>query len=99
MRKTAFLLILLMTGVYFYAAVGLPAIGDKDSAPNTHVSPRYIEKSYEETASPNMVTATLADYRGYDTLGETTVIFIAGLATFLIINTGSGKKGQKGGSK
>jgi len=99
MRKAAILLIFLMIGVYFYAAAGLPFIGDANSAPNTHVSPRYIEKSYEETASPNMVTATLADYRGYDTLGETTVIFIAGLATFLILTTASGKKGEKGGNK
>jgi len=93
------LLIVLMAGVYFYAAAGLPLIGDAGSAPNTHVSPRYIEKSYEETDSPNMVTATLADYRGYDTLGETTVIFIAGLATFLILTTATGKKGQRGGGK
>jgi multicomponent Na+:H+ antiporter subunit B len=81
-----------MAGVYFYTAVGLPLIGDANSAPNTHVSPRYIEKSYEETASPNMVTATLADYRGYDTLGETTVIFIAGIATVMILRTAASKK-------
>jgi len=38
-----------------------------------------------ETGSPNFVTAILADYRGYDTLSETTVIFTAGLACVLIL--------------
>jgi multicomponent Na+:H+ antiporter subunit B len=52
------------------------------------VSPRYIEKAFEETAVPNMVTAVLADYRGYDTLGETTVIFAAGICCLLILGRG-----------
>jgi multicomponent Na+:H+ antiporter subunit B len=39
----------------------------------------------EETATPNMVTSILADYRGYDTLGETTVIFTAGMACILLL--------------
>jgi len=39
----------------------------------------------EETATPNMVTSVLADYRGYDTLGETTVIFSAGMACILML--------------
>jgi len=39
----------------------------------------------EETATPNMVTSVLADYRGYDTLGETTVIFTAGISCILLL--------------
>jgi len=46
---------------------------------------RWIEKGLEETAVPNMVTYGLADYRGYDTLGETTVIFAAGVSVILLI--------------
>ena len=46
---------------------------------------RYIEKGHEETEVPNMVTYILADYRGYDTLGETTVIFTAGVAVILLL--------------
>jgi multicomponent Na+:H+ antiporter subunit B len=45
----------------------------------------YVERSYPDTATPNMVTAVLADYRGYDTLGETVVILTAGLAVALIL--------------
>jgi len=39
----------------------------------------------EETATPNMVTSVLADYRAYDTLGETAVIFTAGMACILLL--------------
>jgi multicomponent Na+:H+ antiporter subunit B len=46
---------------------------------------RWIEKGLEETAVPNMVTYGLADYRGYDTLGETSVIFTAGVSVILLL--------------
>ncbi len=46
---------------------------------------RWIEKGLRETAVPNMVTYGLADYRGYDTLGETTVIFTAGVSVILLL--------------
>jgi multicomponent Na+:H+ antiporter subunit B len=39
----------------------------------------------EDAATPNVVTTVLADYRGYDTLGETTVIFTAGVACILLL--------------
>jgi multicomponent Na+:H+ antiporter subunit B len=63
----------------------MPDWGDPNSPANAHVSPRYIEKVMEETEVPNMVTAVLADYRGFDTLGETTVVFCAGISVLLIL--------------
>lgn len=63
----------------------MPAWGDPESPASLHVSPRYIEKSLEETEVPNMVTAVLADYRSYDTFGETTVVFAAGICCLLIL--------------
>lgn len=76
----------------FYAAPALPPVGDRDSPASRHVSPRYIEKSLEEMATPNMVTTVVTDYRGYDTLGETTVIVTAGLACLLILGGGAVKE-------
>jgi|LGVE01.1.fsa_nt_gb multicomponent Na+:H+ antiporter subunit B len=46
---------------------------------------RFVEEGVHETEVPNMVTYILADYRGYDTLGETTVIFTAGVAVLLLL--------------
>jgi multicomponent Na+:H+ antiporter subunit B len=74
------------TGVLLiYGTVDMPHWGDPHSPASIHVSPRYIEKAMEETAVPNMVTSVLADYRGYDTLGETAVIFTAAMACILLI--------------
>lgn len=71
-----------------YAEGGLPDRDDPRAPASIHVSPAYIERSLPETATPNMVTAVLADYRGYDTLGETVVILTAGLAVLLILPRG-----------
>ena len=63
----------------------LPEFGDPASPASTHVSPRFIEDAAAETGAANMVTAVLADYRGYDTLGEAAVIFAAGLGCLVIL--------------
>ena len=84
-----------------YAASELPSRGHPDNPINSDTSlagtpgasAHYIRNAYNETATPNMVTAILADYRGYDTLGETTVIFCAGIVVFLILRK------QKDGTK
>jgi multicomponent Na+:H+ antiporter subunit B len=64
----------------------LPAIGDP-AAPVVagEVSQYYIENSYEQTGAKNAVTAVLAAYRGFDTLGEATVVFSAGVAMLLVL--------------
>lgn len=80
------LLAVLVTGaVLAYGTLDMPSYGDPESPPNLHVAPRYIDQSAEETGVINMVTAVLASYRGYDTLGETTVIFTAGLSLILLL--------------
>lgn len=71
--------------VLLRAAAELPPVGDADTPPFTHVAPYYIEHGHEETGATNLVTAVLADYRGYDTFGELTVIFTAGAACLLIL--------------
>jgi len=68
-----------------YATSGLPERADPQAPANLHVSPTYIEDTMEDTHTPNIVTSVLADYRGYDTLGETIVIFTAGIACVLIL--------------
>jgi multicomponent Na+:H+ antiporter subunit B len=89
MKFTAFALTIFAAGVLFKASSALPPFGDPGSPAATHVSPRYIEQGAAETGATNLVTGVLADYRGYDTLGETTVIFTAGLACLLIVGAGA----------
>lgn len=84
--KLLALIAVLMTGAFLiYGTADMPDWGDPHSPANIHVSPRYIERTMEETAVPNVVTSVLADYRGYDTLGETAVIFTAAIACILLI--------------
>lgn len=72
-------------GALVYGTLDMPHFGDLDAPVHQHVAPRYIIKSPEEIGVPNMVTSVLASYRGYDTLGETTVIFTAGLTVLLLL--------------
>lgn len=78
-------IVIIFWGILLFVEADLPDYGDINAQANLHVSPYYIEKSLEETETPNFVTAILADYRGYDTLGETTVIFTAGIACILLL--------------
>lgn len=73
------------TVLLIYATVDMPGFGDPSSPASAHVSPVYIQEAYEKTATPNIVTAVLADYRSYDTLGETTVIFTAGIVCMMLL--------------
>jgi len=63
----------------------LPPWGDPAAPASVHVSPRYLADVLRETGTPNAVTAVLADYRSYDTLIETVVIFTAGLGCWLLL--------------
>ena len=80
------LIIVLLTGaVLIYGTIDMPSFGDPNAPANLHVAERYIEKSYLETGSLNFVTAVLASYRGYDTLGEVIVIFASGVCVVLLM--------------
>ena len=71
-----------------YATIDLPAFGAADSPANTYVGTDYIERTPKEIDIPNIVTAVLASYRGFDTLGEVGVVFSAALAVILLLGFG-----------
>jgi multicomponent Na+:H+ antiporter subunit B len=87
LKITGLIIVILTGALLVYATIDFPPWADPGSPASTHVSPHYIEKTMEETSVPNIVTAVLADYRGYDTMFETTVIFAAGVACFLLLRT------------
>lgn len=68
-----------------WGTIGLAPFGTPDNVIHQHVAPKYLADSMKETMVPNVVTSTLASYRGYDTLGETTVIFTAGIGVMLLL--------------
>ena len=80
------LLVVVVTGAaLIYGTLDMPHFGDPDAPVHHHVAPRYLEKSPGEIGIPNVVTGVLASYRGYDTLGELTVIFTAGVGVLALL--------------
>ncbi|MBE9550915.1 MAG: hydrogen gas-evolving membrane-bound hydrogenase subunit E [Desulfobacteria bacterium] len=94
MKAIALIAVLMTGGLLIYSIEGLPDWGDPDSPASTHVSPEYIQDALAKTATPNIVTAVLADYRGYDTMGETAVIFTAGIGCVLMLRKKRKGKGD-----
>ena len=88
-----YLILIVFGGLMVYAASGLPNRGDANAPMNREKSAAgsqasahyYIQNAKKDAHTDNMVTVILADYRGYDTLGEETVIFTAGLICFLLL--------------
>ncbi len=63
----------------------LPVFGTADVAIHSHTTPRYIEMSEKHLMPPNVVTAILADFRSFDTMGEVAVIFTAGIGVLMLL--------------
>lgn len=84
-------LVLLTGGLLVYGTLDMPHYGDPNAPIHSHVAPRYIERSGNEVGLPNIVTSILASYRGYDTLGETAVVFTAAIGVLVII----GRRGRR----
>ena len=93
MRVFTFLVVASFAALLVYASFGLPGRGEVDaplhreqSIAGTPVAGSYYtRRAYSDAATPNMVTVVLADYRGFDTLGETLVVLTAGIACLLIV--------------
>ncbi len=77
-----------------WGTFGLARFGTPDNVIHKYLAPDLLARSKPETGVPNVVTSTLANYRGYDTLGETTVILTAGLAVLLLLRGRRRRKGE-----
>lgn len=67
----------------------LPSYGDASNPANNEVSRRYIEKGMEETGAVNIVAGMILDYRAFDTLGESNVLFIAACSVLILLRISS----------
>ncbi len=91
-RNLLAMAVVLVTGAgLIYGTLDMPAYGDPDAPIHRHVADRYIGKSGAEVGPPNVVTSVLASYRGYDTLGEVTVIFTAAVGVLILLGRGRGR--------
>ncbi len=83
----ALVFVVITGGVLIYGTLDMPYYGSAESPAQTHpeLAVRFIEESGSEVGPPNIVTSVLGSYRGYDTLGETLVVFAAGIAVLSIL--------------
>jgi len=80
------LIVVTATGAaLIYGTLDMPHHGDPDAPVHHHVAPTYLHDTPGEIGVPNVVTSVLASYRGYDTLGEVTVILTAGAGVLALL--------------
>ncbi|WP_341788185.1 DUF4040 domain-containing protein [Rickettsia endosymbiont of Lasioglossum villosulum] len=83
---SASLICLLFVVTLTYMGLELPDYGDEHALLHTHLTKYYVENTSKDIGIPSFIAAILASYRGYDTLGETSVILIAGISVLLVFN-------------
>ncbi len=87
------ILVVVTTGAaLIYGTLDMPHYGDPEAPIHQHVAPHYIHDSPTEIGIPNMVTSVLASYRGYDTLGEVTVVFTAGVGVLVLLGARANRR-------
>ena len=84
-RRVALLVVAVLGTLLVYASFDMPRLGDPEAPVHQHVAPYYLEKTPELMGFPNVVTAVLASFRGYDTLGEVFVVFAAAIGVLFIL--------------
>ncbi len=93
------LFVVTVTGaVLIYGTLDMPNFGDPNAPAMLHVAPEYLARIPHEIGVPNTVTAILASYRGYDTMGETAVVFTAGIGVLALLS-GLRRRRRKGDLK
>jgi len=81
----AIVLVAVLGVLLIWGSLDLPAFGDALSPASTYLSPYYLQNTLHDSHTPNAVTAVVVDYRSFDTLIETVVIFTAGVACLLVM--------------
>jgi len=87
-KKVSYISLLISLGVAFLLVIGiagLPPFGEADTPIHQHLSSYFLENTLNDTGVINTVTAILASYRGFDTMGEVVVIFTAGVGVLCLL--------------
>ena len=80
------LILVILTGmILIYGSLDMPEFGSSKTPAQSHVGLTYLESTPEQIGIPNVVTAVLASYRGFDTLGEVAVVFTAGVGVLVLL--------------
>ena len=97
-KMLSFVVVTVAALVVIYATFDKPRFGSPDAPTQTYVAPWYLDKTREFIDIPNVVTAVLGSFRGYDTLGEVFVVLTAGIGVLFLLATGPGQGKDSTGS-
>jgi multicomponent Na+:H+ antiporter subunit B len=84
-RWQPLIVLALLFSVLVAASVEQPRLGDPLAPVHQHVAPFYLSETPKLIDIPNVVTAILASFRGFDTLGEVLVVFTAGIGVLSVL--------------
>ena len=84
------LILMLLTAVSY-----LPPVGATDNPASNEVAAKYIEDGLQDTGAVNIVTGMILDYRAFDTLGESHVLFIAACTVLILLRSDKKKDKQQ----
>lgn len=88
MKTKALIAVLFIGIILFWAVEDMPAFGDPEAPATQYTGELYVDSVLPDIGIDNIVTAILASYRGFDTLGEVVVIFTAGISVALLLRRG-----------
>ena len=91
MVKRFFILLALL----FFLYMLLPLIGVESPTELLPIARKYVEDGPGELGAQNLVTSVVVTYRGLDTLGEVTVLFIATAGVGFFLRRDKGKSTNK----
>jgi multisubunit Na+/H+ antiporter MnhB subunit len=89
---TTFLFFILFL-ILSWGVLSMPAMGDPNAPAHNQLAEIYKTRSLEDTGAANVIAAIITDYRAFDTLGETTVLFTS-IAAVVSIMGATSKKGK-----
>ncbi|MCQ2524388.1 MAG: hypothetical protein MJ123_08610 [Lachnospiraceae bacterium] len=90
-RIASVVFVILIAALLVYNVSWLPKTGAAEKAVNNEVPQRYIENGLQETGAVNIVTGMILDYRAFDTLGESHVLFIATITVLILLRNNKKK--------
>jgi multicomponent Na+:H+ antiporter subunit B len=86
-RTIIFITLALMALIFFNLAANY-----SENSSLSRLGSYYVEKGPQEIGAANIVTAVVVTYRGLDTLGEVTVLFISAAGVGLLLRRSRGKQ-------
>lgn len=91
-RIVSVLFVFVLIGILLYIVSYLPPTGNASNPDNNEVAAKYIEDGMKDTGAVNIVTGMILDYRAFDTLGESNVLFAATCTVFILLRLDSRSK-------